>query len=246
MILLGAIVVVGAWFGWRLLLRDTATPVSPPAAPVTSGSPGAVEPPLGEPGIYVFATTGSEQIDALAGAGHDYPVETLLTLSSSGCGLTGRWQPLEERWDTYEICSPGHGNTSSFVAFHQWFGQPDLQEFSCDGGTWLAPEDGPRAPRTLTCSTEDRTEVYRSQLVGRELATIAARTVDTVHVRTTSTLTGATAGESRIDIWWISGTALPARIVVERESVTDSIIGEVTYRESYDAALLSTVPRPDP
>ena len=64
----------------------TATPTTgTTAAPATTATPvdGTgfdVGTAPGDPGLYVYATLGFEEIDALGGARHDYPSETFITI----------------------------------------------------------------------------------------------------------------------------------------------------------------------
>ncbi len=92
------------------------------------------------------------------------------------------------------------------------------------------------------CATDDRTEAFESVVVGTETLTVAGSAVETLHVRTVSALTGATAGESRVDTWWLTTPAVPVRVTAERSNTTGSLIGDVTYTESYRLDLAS----PDP
>ncbi|MFQ5558043.1 MAG: hypothetical protein ACE5GB_11120, partial [Acidimicrobiales bacterium] len=159
--LLGVVVVlaVAAIVGF-VVWRDTATPVSvseavetfradPPetstraddearvaaTAPVRLGgqqtdpAPGDLPPS----GVYVYRTTGGEEVDALGGTRHDYPAETTITVRSGGCGAVHRWHALEERFEEWEVCRrDGTLVMPWFTAFHQFFGTDDRQEFTCD------------------------------------------------------------------------------------------------------------------
>ena len=56
---------------------------SPPTLPSTTASPTTVAPPAScpQPGVYTYTTTGSDGVDALGGARHQYPATTTLTVS---------------------------------------------------------------------------------------------------------------------------------------------------------------------
>ncbi len=59
---------------------------------------------LPEPGVYTYATSGRESIDALDGRHHDYPGQTTITVRHDGCGAVFDWRPLAERSDDMVIC----------------------------------------------------------------------------------------------------------------------------------------------
>src|SRR5688572_23871693 len=62
-----------------------------------------------EEGVYVYATDGYEETDALSGQRHDYPAQTTMTVSKQGCGYRWRWQPLKERWEESDGCRTSAG-----------------------------------------------------------------------------------------------------------------------------------------
>ncbi len=225
---IATVVIIVATVAWRLSLRDTTTPVA-----VTA--PG--------PGVYVYTTTGHEEIDALGGARHDYPAETVIQIGAEGCGLALTWQPLEERFDRYELCNEaGELVQAQVSSFHRWFGRDDLQEYACAGEAWLVPPDPGITRWSYECATDDRTEAFESEVVGSETLTVAGTALETLHVRTVSTLTGATEGESLVETWWSTEGAIPVRVVAERSSRTGSLIGDVSYTESYELDLTSVDP----
>ena len=51
---------------------------------------------LPEPGVYVYATTGSAKVDALNGAAHTYPAETTITVTLEGCGARTAGRPGDD------------------------------------------------------------------------------------------------------------------------------------------------------
>jgi hypothetical protein len=71
-----------------------ATTAPATSAPVETTHPAAPSRRLPSPGVYVYATTGSESVDALAGTDHDYPAETTITVLRAGCGVVLRWVAL--------------------------------------------------------------------------------------------------------------------------------------------------------
>lgn len=263
-----------SWIVWRLAFRDTTTPVSasevvdqvtgtPTTGPaettmpvattgdssdstVTTAAVGFVvgEEP-GDPGLYVYETTGSEQIDALGGASHDYPPETFLTIQPGGCGIITRWTALEERWSEHELCPSADGlRLAGFESYHEWFSRPDLQDFTCDPATALVSPVAPEQQTwTYECTTGERTERWDVEVLGIETLQVGGESVDSLHVRVTSALEGASEGTSDTHTWYLPGTGLVLKRIAQRSSVNESLIGEVHYQESFEINLTSLRPR---
>jgi hypothetical protein len=276
----GVVVVVAGAAGliWRLGFRDTATPLSPaeivedltgiptpstdtpdsgtrapePVATTTSlVAPGfVVGSAPGDPGLYVYATTGFEEIDALGGARHDYPAETFVTMQPGGCGVTLRWTALEERWDELDLCDTAGGlSVLHYDAYHEWFSQADLQKFACGPLDAVAIPDGGDGSWSYECANYERDEVWFVEVVGTEKVEVAGEEVDSLHVRVTSDLSGESTGTSETDTWYLQGTSLIVRRMVNRSSVNQSLVGAVNYVEEYEIVLSSLLPqgaRPGP
>lgn len=210
-------------------MRNTTTPVT-----VTTG--GASGNP-GEPGVYRYATTGFEEVDALAGARHDYPATTFLTITDGPCGPVVRWDALEERWVEWEHCGPAFEITRT-TSYHQWFGIPDLEVEVCTPPIPLVPD----AATTTVCVAGDRTETYTREFLGRETVEVAGEAVETDRVRVTSRVTGSTTGTTTTDLWVFPGTPLVVQIVVEAITTTPSAVGDVHHTEAYTAVLVALEP----
>ena len=96
---------VGLLGAWWFLLRDVATPASVSdalAAYRQHGDGGSSPIP---PGVYVYATDGFEQTDALRGATHKYPGTSTITVTGAPCGVRLRWDVLEGRSTTWIACT---------------------------------------------------------------------------------------------------------------------------------------------
>ena len=263
-----AVVLVGTLVVWQVTLRDTATPLlgsdvvaeigGSPSAPSTQRPPGDTSRPSatpqagtgsvggdafvvgsapGDPGLYTYATTGFEEIDALGGARRAF-----LTLQPGGCGTIARWTALEERWDEHELCrSPGGFDAAAYNSFHEWFGQSDLQEFSC------GPRGVPAIPLeagswSYECANDARTEVFEVEALTDQAWTVGGDAVDAVLVRIRSTLSGESTGSSKSETWYLPGTSLILFRNSFRTSVNESPIGDVTYTEDYQMNLVSLTP----
>jgi hypothetical protein len=215
-----------------LVLSNAPTPVERSA--VTAAVVGS-EP--GDPGVYVYETAGYEVVDALAGARHDYPAETYLTIAPGECGPVARWDALEQRWDEWSHCGPGGAITAS-RNYHEWFGVGNLDDQVCSDPLPLVPA----APVTVACTATEFIETYRVTPMGSDTVVVGGVEVATDWVRVTSELTGATTGDSQVDLWVYPGTVLVVRMTVVRHNVTDTQIGDVVYDEAYTVTLVALEP----
>ena len=237
-------VVVGLLGAWWFLLRDDAEPATVGGA-VTAyreqASKGSSSIP---PGVYVYATDGSEQTDALGGVTHRYPRTSTVTVSGAPCGVRLRWDVLRGRSTTWTVCtgSNGWGERSRFER-HTFFGVTDKTTYAC-GGTPFRP-DGDRLGATFTvaCSTGKASEDGPGRIVGEEALDVGRARVGTVHLRTTTSFSGDTMGAATYDFWLARDSGLPVRIMMVSSTTSGSLIGDVHYRERVALRLTSLTPR---
>ena len=230
---LGVVVAAGA-IAWLVFLRDTTTPVT--AADL--GFTGTVGDAPGEPGIYVYETTGFEEVDALGGARHDYPSDTYLVISEGSCGPVVRWHAIAERWDESEHCGPDLGVTS-FTGYHEWFHIPDRATSTCSGA--IFPPAG-QTTWTNVCPSNGSTSTDVATVVGMETLDVGGESVATLHIRIVGTTTGSTVGNTITDVWRLPGTPLVVRKQVDDASANASRIGDIHYVEQVTLQLRSLVP----
>ena len=101
----------------------TASPTTEVHAVTTTTVP--VVHSLVAPGVYQYATTGFDSVDALTGARHDYPNITTITVVPYGCGVRLRWDIAVERWDSWDWCLDGDAlRQTGWVGYHEFFGTP--------------------------------------------------------------------------------------------------------------------------
>jgi hypothetical protein len=245
---LGAAVVVLA-AGWRFVLHDSAEPATVDQAvqrfrrdamkAVESAREGLT------PGVYVYATTGSEKVDALGGATHDYPARTTITITKGGCGWKLRWAALKDRSTTWERCRTAKGDVlRSTDETHRFFGTTEHTDYAC--GKTLARPAGDRPGTTwpFRCTTgTGTTQKGTGRVVERGVLTVGGARVAVVHVRWETTLAGKTTGTSDQDEWVDLASGLPVRISMASETATGSLVGDVHYEERVDLRLTSLVPR---
>jgi hypothetical protein len=231
-----------------ILLREPSTPVAETDVVATfQSTTTAADPGLPEReapvGVYAYATTGFEEIDALTGARHDYPAETFITVTNTACGVRLRWDVLEERHEEKDLCRTEAGWVlASGTDYHEWFSVPEVREDVCDESSLYVPLTAVTPPWTFSCASQDRGSDYRGQVVGRETLVIDGEEADAVHVRLTYEDSGAGSGTATIDQWWLDGTPLLLQEVASNSSLNSSAIGDVNYVESYEIVLRSLDP----
>ncbi len=232
---------------WLLVFHDTAEPISVEKAISVGSQPAAVGAPgVPEPGLYVYATIGSESVDVLGGERHDFAGRTAVTVRRGGCGFALHYAFLEGRATTREYCpSPEGLRIRRSVEVHTFFGRREVTDYRCTEASRARPH-GDRAgtPFGWSCSTGTKTETAAGGVVAIEALRVAGEDVETVHLRVETRLTGVTRGDGGADVWLLRSTGLPVRLVAWNDNVTDSPIGAVRYRERFELDLQSLRPRP--
>lgn len=247
--------------------RDTAGSAGPSAQPSSVTSRGHQEASTGEAsrgiqtpapsaaaadgarprpkeGVYVYATTGGDEVDVLGGSRHTYPEETTITVRHDGCGLIERWDALEERWDERESCRTPEGDAMKrTTSFHEFFGRADERTLHCEGFT--APAHvRPGDTWTSRCASADTTATSVLRAVGWEDVDVGGVAVRSLHVHVQTRVTGEQDGRSTRDVW---GSAETGLVVRERAELTSysmqPVFGRTRYHESYEIRLVSLEPR---
>ncbi len=227
-VLLAVVVVV------LIVFRNTTTPLG--AADL--GFTGVAGDSPGDPGIYVYDTSGYDEIDALGGARHDYPSLTYVVIEEGDCGPVVRWYAVAERWFQWEHCGPNFGVTTT-TNYHEWFHIPDRGEVSC--ATPVFPPEG-ETSWTTVCDDGETVSMDHATFVGMETLTIGGEPVETVHIRIEGTSTGTSVATTTTDEWRLPGTALVVRRQFDDDSVNDTRIGTVHFTEHVVAQLRSLLP----
>lgn len=220
------------------------TETTAPAAAPTTETPAQSSRPLPAQGVYVYNTTGHDEVDVFGGNRHDYPSETTITVKHAGCGVTERWDALEERWDERESCPTPEGDRlRRFTSHHEFFQHADSRTLRCDGFTF--PEGAaPGDTWQSTCNNDTTKSVTTLRAVGYETVDVDGQPVEALHVRADTKLSGEQNGESHRDVWGSRqhGIVLRERAMVDSRSV-QPVLGEVRYQESYEIKLRSLEPR---
>jgi hypothetical protein len=244
---LGALVITGV-AGWLVLLRDTTDPVTVGDAVTsfrTDTEPAPTQPSPIPEGVYVYSTAGYETTDALTGVTHRYPRRSTITVASAECGVSLTWRVLKGRSTEWTYCVVPQGwLLARQDERHTFFGRTERTTYECET-TPIRPAEpsvGMRW-RVLDCGAGDTKERGGVRIVALPRVQVGGRSVDTVHVRKTTTFAGPVRGSSRHDIWFDSDSGVPVRIVMRSRTTNDSPIGNVQYDEDVVLRLVSLEPR---
>lgn len=258
-----AVLIIAVFIVKAVLLNDEAHPISTvdaieryreqgsgkqdassPNSTSTTLAPESLS--LPEPGVYRYATTGSEQIDILGGATHQYPEETTITVVPVGCGVQLQWDALRERHDRWGLCVTDGGiewqTTGGGEYYHEFFGQPRTEPLSCDRNVLVVPADPrDRGSVQLDCILDKAQWAPSWQVLGTEEVEVGGVLVDTTHVR--MTIVDEDRYPERITAdWYLAPNGLPVKVDWDKHNTSDSPVGDVHYDETYSLQLLSLEP----
>jgi hypothetical protein len=225
----------------------TLSPTLPSTTASPTTVPTSVAPPaqLPAPGVYTYTTTGSDGVDALGGARHQYPITTTLTVTASSCGVTERWVAAVERWDETSVCLSPDGTGVSmvhFTGFHRFFGGDNTDDYACSGDPRPVGASAAGATWTTTCTGAEETVVHHGTVIGVEGVDVGGATERTVHVTDVED-DGDATDHQVIDTWYQEGTDLVVRRTSRIATSSSSPVGVVHYGEAYQIGLQSLTPQ---
>ncbi len=240
---------------WRSWLKDTTTPVEVAEAidrfegqqtPASATGTAALT-SVPEPGVYVYATTGSEGVDALGGTRHEYPGQTTITVAAAPCGSSYRWVPLEERFDDWTVCRSGSDMVLvGYTSLHRFFGQDTLLAYTCDEPLVLVPADPkPGATASTSCTTGQETELQTAtvQTVGSIEVAGTPTEAATVSIEVSlSASDGSITGTTNRTVVFAVQTGLILRWSEVGATVAGSPIGDVRFDETFELTITSLDP----
>jgi hypothetical protein len=225
---------------WQLLPRDDTSEVSVGQAlaefrRLADRDPGRAAPAaeLPHPGVYSYAVSGGERLDALLDADHTYPATTPIVVSRGGCGVEERWQALDQRWAAAGICpAAGEPRLAWVREYHDFFGEPRTTVYRCVAVSANATR----------CDSAEGTVSYSSRQLGRERVAVGSESVVAEHTLSRIVLSGDSSGSARSEEWRRVGDGLLLR---KRFALIAGVgsAGGARYEESYVLKLRSTDPR---
>lgn len=196
---------------------------------------------LPEPGVYVYATTGSDSIDALGGVHHDYPETTTITVTPSDCGVVQRWDVVAERSEQWRRCAIGGGVAEvGRVNYDEFFDIGQTDTYECSGDA--RPLDATAGTRwARTCRTGDRTDVRTGTVVGVEQVSVGGRSVRALHVQIMID-NGQEFDRQTTDSWFQLGSDLLLVQSASNRTTNRTAFGVIHYAEEYEIRLTSFDP----
>ena len=229
LVLVGGGLGVAVAGGW--LLHDTAKPAS------VSGALARLRATGGKGAVYVYATTGSESVNAFVTARHVYPARTAITVVPVACGHRLTWAALEGRSNVWTLCRGTTGlEFRSEVEVHRFFGRSDRTTYACIGAV-LALNG------SFRCRSARGHETGRVEALGKEELAVAGRRYSVVHVRTVARVAGGDTGIETTEWWLDTKTGLPLRLDFSSRTSRPLRVGRARYREQADLRLVSTKPQ---
>lgn len=247
-LLVAAAAAAGVWY---FVLRSPGTQVDLRQAlrlyrHEERGKEGDGSPRLPKSGVYVYGTTGSENL-SFAGIARRFPSPSEIIVTDGGGCSTMKWVPLEQHTESLKMCPTADGGyrIATMTSYEKIAGVGTTTVIHCPAGTYLVPPD-PKAGRTWhsTCHEAGNQPVPVSgSVVGPATVTVGGTGVHALHTRLDLHFTGAESGSNPND-YWVSDT--DGLVLRQHESVDLSQgtgpLGSVQYRESMAIALRSTEP----
>jgi hypothetical protein len=222
----------------------SAAPATTSATTTTTAvpRPGSAVP---EPGVYTYATSGGESIDALGGRRHEYPEVSTITVTHRGCGASLRWRPLRERWDDTTICPSRRGmHLRRERNHHEFFNIADDRDFVCESGALFFPAPAePGDTWTAQCGTGEITVVRSGTIVGTRQVDVGGAPTTVLRFEVDDVISGASTGTTQRTVSVVPETGLIVELELTTDVRNDSPIGDVHYQESYQLRLTSLEPR---
>lgn len=254
--LAGALVAVALVAGFLWLRNDPENPVGLDEVTERYNSDGSAMTPSGavDPGVYVYATSGSERVDALGGATHTYPDRTTVTVryDSDGCVST-RWDALEQRWDERTVCPARGGGwrLRTVTLHHSFFRRGETRRYGCARDAVEVPARlEPGTTFTAACESTGSGHSGRSrehivgEVVGIEDVEVDGTDVEAARIRYTTSVDGETQGGGTVDRWYaVDALPLLVREVSETRTRSQTVIGTVTHTETFELVLTDRRPR---
>jgi len=209
----------------------------------TETEPPAAASPI-PPGVYVYATDGSETTDALTGIMHHYPKRSTIAVAAADCGVSLTWRVLKGRSTAWTFCLTHEGwELRSQDERHTFYGRTETTTYTCADAP-IRPADLTVRTWPVSCTTGDADETGVARIVPGRILRIRDAPYPVLHVSKATRFSGAIRGSSRYDFWFHTRLAIPPlRIVIISRTTNDSPVGDVHYREDVVLRLLSFEPR---
>jgi hypothetical protein len=237
-------------------IRDRADPVDVDALAASFEEETLAGPGRLSTGLWAYNAGGSENIDLLGGALHEFPPVVAQSVVDTPCGQTIDVQLFEQRRDTLELCRDDQGRLvfDRLVTQHEFVGVRDVTSTSeCDPVPvwWPGIEPVPTGETSSDCRSSsdmagDIASVVRHRVLGRDEVRVGDVEVPAVHVRLTcevGTHTDATRGSYAADLWFGIEDPVILRRTLDARVDSDTPLGRVRLEEQFDIVVQSLTPR---
>jgi hypothetical protein len=239
------VLVAGSVFGYSIVFGNSTTSISFREAfeefatqQDSEANVGDGDETLPQVGVYRYSTTGSETIKSIVSASHDYPTESVVTVTRSGCGVKMEWAPLRERSEYLEICRiDGRLVLANYGGAHEFFGLRNEHSVTCPLQTWLIPAAGEVNNNKVVCEGGDLVHDRTTTSVKATNVVIDGKRIDGFIVETEFAAAGTFNGTTvRTMTFDEDGLLLSWSDVVDGFSKTP--IGDADYTENFSLTLM--------
>ena len=194
-------------------------------------------------GVYIYATNGSESVNALGGTRHVYPARTSITAIEVPCGIRLRWAALEKRSTTWTFCSTPAGiELRVSDERHAFYNISDHSVYMCSGRLLIPKKPFAGVTEPFSCRSSRNLEVGEVHIISLGPLDIGGRRVDAIHASTDLTIRSHDSGSESIEWWLDAATAIPLRIDLRSRTSRKMWVGRVQYHEDLSLRLLSLTP----
>lgn len=204
-------------------------------------------------GVYTYSTKGSESASApgLPSNGSSYPSTTTATVFAKGCGEEWQWQPLDNRYENFDICPSENGGLVMASRFDEteFYRVTDARLFTCTSkSSWLpapAESSGAVDGECTNGGNKNSGEMsisYKGHVVGEGTIRVGGQSVPVVHLVETETFTGDTVGSGSVSLWLDRESGLPVKMQRTEVAKSKSVVGWVPSSESFSLLLTSVTP----
>jgi len=237
------ILIGGSVLGYKAVFGNSTTTISykeafEQFAAEQSSDVDVVDDGLPVPGVYRYRTTGGESTKLLTVASRDYPAESVITITRSGCGVRMEWTPVRERTEYLEVCRADDRLVlKSYGGAHEFFGMRNEHAVTCAEQTWLIPaiENGDSA--SAVCEGGNLTHNRTTASVKSAEVFIGEETVDGFIVEIKIVAEGSFNGTTlRTMTFDEDGVLLSWTDVVSGSSPTP--VGNADYEENFSLTLI--------
>ena len=195
---------------------------------------------LPQVGVYRYSTTGSESIKSIVSASHDYPAESVVTITPAGCGVRMEWAPLKERSEYIEVCRvDGRLVLMGYGGAHEFFGLRNEHSVACPSQTWLIPSLKDDDVANVVCEGGELVHNRTSTPATDTEVIIGDKKIDGFAVETEFEATGTFNGTTvRTIVFDEDGMLLSWKDTVSGFSKTP--IGDADYTEEFSLTLVAS------